>query len=233
MNAPFSLPPIEIIFAVIWVLFFGIGIHEYCHCLFADMAGDPTPQYFGRVTLNLTKHFEPAGTVMMIVSSLTGFGIGWGKPAPINPEKMKHPRRDAFVAVAAGPISNLLQAILYASLLRISLRFGALTHSDVITAFSHEHTTILAAILTLGVVINLSLAVFNLIPLGPLDGHWLVGLSLPPKLAVEWFRFNRTTGGGLLIGIIILSQVFRFPVLGYIIGPPVYYLFKLLTGVPY
>src|ERR1019366_3379020 len=99
----------QVALAQIIVLFFGIGLHEYAHCKFADLAGDPTPRYYGRVTLNLTKHFDPLGTLMMIVSSLTGYGIGWGKPAPINPKKMKNPRIDTFIAVAAGPITNLLQ----------------------------------------------------------------------------------------------------------------------------
>src|SRR5580658_8524945 len=97
-----------------FVLFFGVGLHEYAHCKFADMAGDPTPGIYGRVTLNLTKHFELYGTLMMIVTALVGFGIGWGRPAPMDPRKMKNPRWDFFAAVAAGPITNLLQAIIYA-----------------------------------------------------------------------------------------------------------------------
>src|SRR5580693_4798526 len=96
------------------VLFLGVDLHEYSHCKFADMAGDPTPAYYGRVTLDLTKHFEITEVMMMIFTSLVGYGIGWGKPAPVNGAKMKNPRVDLFVAVAAGPVSNVVQAFIYA-----------------------------------------------------------------------------------------------------------------------
>ena len=74
------------------VIFFAIGLHEYAHCKMADVAGDPTPRYYGRVTLNLFKHFDPVGTMMIIITTLYGFGIGWGKPAPMDARKMKNPR---------------------------------------------------------------------------------------------------------------------------------------------
>ena len=80
-----SLPLILITFVV---LFLGIGLHEYAHCKVAELMGDPTPREMGRVTLNLFKHFDPAGTVMIIVTSIIGFGIGWGKPAPANPNRI-------------------------------------------------------------------------------------------------------------------------------------------------
>src|SRR5688500_10381483 len=86
------------------VILFAIGLHEYCHAKFADMAGDPTPRYYGRVTLNLFNHFDPLGTIMIIVTMLSGFGIGWGKPVPMDPSKMRNPRWDHFVAVLAGPL---------------------------------------------------------------------------------------------------------------------------------
>src|SRR5687768_14039545 len=106
------------------VVFFAIGLHEYAHCKFADMAGDPTPRIYGRVTLDLTKHFELFGTLMMLFTATTGFGIGWGKPAPMDPNKMRNPRWDFFAAVAAGPISNVLQAIVWAIIARLMLTGG-------------------------------------------------------------------------------------------------------------
>src|SRR5579862_7063453 len=111
MNFP-NFPP-EFVLVQIIVLFLGVGLHEYAHCKFADMAGDPTPSFYGRLTLNLFKHFELVGTMMMILSSLSGFGIGWGKPAPMDPKKMRNPRWDFFFAVLAGPISNVVQAVIY------------------------------------------------------------------------------------------------------------------------
>lgn len=226
------LPPPEILVALAIVIFFAIGIHEYCHCKFADMAGDPTPRFYGRVTLNLTKHFEPMGTFMIAFSSLTGVGIGWGKPAPINPEKMRNPRVDTFVAVAAGPLSNLVQAIIYALLIRIMISAGAFGVVDVYEALLREQGSFLAALLTLGVSVNLGLALFNLIPFGVLDGHWLVGLLLPEKQRFYWFRFNRTYGWMIFVGIILIDQIAHVGILSRLVWPPFSFLFKLLTGIP-
>ena len=226
-----ELPPIEIIVAIAFVIFFGIGLHEYAHCKFADLAGDPTPRFYGRVTLDLTKHFEPVGTAMMMLSSLYGIGLGWGRPAPMNTSRMRNPRWDGFTAVLAGPASNLVQALIYGIILRLMLSNDVLSTQQVISAANRDSTTILAAILTLGVFINLSLMLFNLIPLGPLDGHWLIGYLMPERPRLKWFRFNQTTGGLILIGLILFSQIARIPILGLIIGPPLYRLFYLITGL--
>jgi Zn-dependent protease len=226
------LPSPEILVALAIVIFLGIGIHEYCHCKFADMAGDPTPRFYGRVTLDLTKHFEPLGTIMIAFSSLTGIGIGWGKPAPINPEKMRNPRVDTFVAVAAGPMSNLVQALIYALIMRVMLSGGAFDVRDVIDALNRRPGDFLPALLTLGVQVNLGLALFNLIPFGVLDGHWLVGLLLPEKQRFYWFKFNRTYGWMIFVGIILLDQISNLGILSRLVWPPFAFLFKLLTGIP-
>ncbi|RYG77224.1 site-2 protease family protein, partial [bacterium] len=226
-----SLPPIEILASIIIVIFFGIGLHEYAHCKFADMAGDPTPRYYGRVTLNLFKHFEPMGTLMMLISSIYGVGIGWGRPAPINPSKMRNPRWDAFTAVLAGPVSNLIQAIVYAIGLRIALASGNVTLDQVLAALGRDPTSFLAALLSTGVLVNLSLMLFNLIPFGPLDGHWLLGYLIPEPARTKWFQFNRTTGGAILIGVILLSQFTGISILSRIILPPLLRLFIFLTGI--
>lgn len=212
-----NIPPVTFIIAEIFVLFFGIGLHEYAHCKFADMAGDPTPGIYGRVTLNLTKHFELAGTLMILLTTLTGFGIGWGRPAPMDPRKMKNPRWDWFAAVAAGPITNLLQAIVYAVLYRALMR--NLTGNDPVTETVQY-------ILTFGVITNLALFLFNLIPFGPLDGKWLLGLLLPEKPRWHWFKLNDQIGvPGLFILIVILQTAHIS-----LISAPIRYGFNLLTG---
>src|ERR1019366_9552901 len=114
----------QVALAQIIVLFFGIGLHEYAHCKFADLAGDPTPRYYGRVTLNLFKHFDPIGAMFILFTVLGGFGLGWGKASPMDPRKMRNPRWDWFIAVIAGPLSNVLQAVIYAMVLRVTLRSG-------------------------------------------------------------------------------------------------------------
>jgi len=218
--------------AMIIVIFFAIGIHEYSHCKFADMAGDPTPRFYGRVTLNLFKHFEPIGTLMMVLSSLTGLGLGWGKPAPINPAKMANPRVDTFIAVAAGPVSNLVQAIIYGLFFRLALQSGNLNAFLIDGALTRSGTTFVAALLTLGVLLNLSLFAFNLIPFGPLDGHWLVGLLMPDPYRTRWFQFSRTYGWQILIAVILFSQIAHVPILSRIMFPVIAFFFKLITGVP-
>lgn len=228
------IPPPEIIAAIAIVIFFAIGLHEYAHCKFADMAGDPTPSMYGRVTLNLTKHFEPVGTFMMIVSSLAGVGLGWGRPAPINPSKMRNPRWDTFAAVAAGPLSNLLQAVVYGFALRFAMKAGAVDVIGVFGALNRDPTTFLAALLSLGVLLNLGLAVFNLIPLGPLDGHWLVAALLPEKQRILWNQWHRRYGMQVLIVLILLPTFTQGAIspIRSITQPILLRLFQLFTGVP-
>lgn len=200
------------------VIFFAIGLHEYGHAKFADLAGDPTPRYYGRVTLNLTKHFEPLGTLMIIFTSLAGFGIGWGKPVLVDPRKMRNPRWDHFLSVAAGPLMNVVQAVFWAMVLRV------LPEGSIQSSFPH-------LLATVGVYINLSLCFFNLIPLGPLDGHWLVGAFMPEPMRSRWYLFNRTTGSFLLLGLVLIGQLVPgVNILRLILGPPVDFMFRLLMS---
>src|SRR6185369_12295804 len=130
----------------------------------ADLAGDPTPRIYGRVTLNPIAHLDPAGTIMIVLSSISGFGIGWGKPVPMNPTRMKNPRWDHFVAVAAGPLSNLIQAGVYAVILRLAMAKGDVTVQGVLAAVNREPASVLTIVLSMGVLVNLGLCFFNLIP---------------------------------------------------------------------
>jgi len=206
------------------VIFLSIGLHEYAHAKVADMAGDPTPRMQGRVTLNLTKHFELMGTIMIVITSLTGFGIGWGKPVMVNPAKMRNPRWDHFASVIAGPLTNICLAMLFAIIFRIV----AIT-----SPFAFQNPFI-GTLLTLGVFTNLALALFNLIPFGPLDGHWLVGLLLPEPARLKWFRFNQGAGAMILLLVILSGQFMRASTgispLYYIIGLPAEVLFQFFTG---
>jgi len=213
--------PVPQLLATAIILFLGIGLHEYAHCKFADMAGDPTPAYYGRLTLDLTKHFEISGVIMMILSTLSGYGMGWGKPAPANPEKMKNPRLDFFVSVAAGPISNVCQAVIYAFLLRLTLRANLLEQMT-----SSDTRIFIGYLLYGGVLINLGLAVFNLIPFGPMDGHCLVGLLLPDKQRYYWYRFNRQVGMPGLFVVVLFLQLKHIP----LTTGPVQSLFHLFVG---
>jgi Zn-dependent protease len=186
-----------------------ITLHEFCHAKFADLAGDLTPRAQGRVTLNPLAHLDPLGTIMMVLSSLTGFGIGWGKPVMVNVGKMKNPRWDHFVSVVMGPVSNLGLALFFAIILKAGVVngqtmqdiLGEKTFIDSQAAFSSP-MHFLAAYSLLSLYINLGLFFFNLIPLGPLDGHWLVGAALPPIQRNRWYQFCH--GPGMLIFIALI-----------------------------
>ena len=220
------IPPLPVLLAIGIILFVAIGLHEYAHCKVADMFGDPTPGSFGRVTLNLTKHFEPTGVFMMVFTTLSGYGVGWGKPAPVDMRKMRNPRWDGFLTVAAGPICNLLQATVFAIVIR----------SLVLARVDFGPDSWFTLLLYVGVVLNVRLALFNLIPFGLLDGHWLVGLLMPEKPRYYWFKFNRSYGIVMILGVILVSQYMesnghKSP-LTYFIDVPGSYIERFLLGAP-
>lgn len=219
-----SIPPAPIFIAILLVIFFGIGLHEYAHAKMADAAGDPTPGMYGRVTLNLFKHFDPIGTIMIIFTSIYGVGIGWGKPVPMDPRRMRNPKWDHFAAVAAGPISNILQAAAYA----IILRLLAMSAPDVLA-----DSMFLRAFLIFGVMINLSLCFFNLLPIGPLDGMWLLGTFLPDRSRDRWIRWNLTVGGMVFLVVVLVGQLSEFSIISTLILPPIETMFRFFTGMDF
>lgn len=218
-----QLPPVHVMVSIAIVIFLAIGLHEFAHAKFADLAGDPTPGMYGRVTLDLTKHFELMGTIFIVLTTITGFGIGWGKPVPMDPRKMRNPRWDHFVAVAAGPISNLLQAVVYALLFRVFLLVGVFTPTE-------SAATIIGTFLILGILINVSLFLFNLLPIGPLDGMWLLGTFMPDPMRLSFTRFNQTYGGFLFLGLILFGQATGGGIIRGILEPPSEAIVSFLIG---
>ncbi|MBL8060481.1 MAG: site-2 protease family protein [Chthonomonas sp.] len=183
------------------IVFLSLAIHEFAHAKLADAAGDPTPSIHGRVTLNPFAHFDPLGSILIIFTAISGFGIGWGKPVPMDPRRMKNPRWDHFWAVLGGPLSNLLQAVVYAIILQVALiglRGGAgeTMYWPMIIAFW-------------GILINVSLFAFNLLPIGPLDGMWILGTFLPERIRFEWTRWNLTVGQFVFLALILIPGTIR------------------------
>ena len=217
------LDPTLVLFLAV-AIFLALTVHEYAHAKLADAAGDPTPRIYGRVTLNPMAHLDPMGAIMILFTVMSGFGIGWGKPVPMDPRKMRNPRWDWFAAVLAGPVSNILMAALAGIVFRL---VGGYAGLGSVATFLH-----------LFVLINISLFLFNLIPIGPLDGQWLLGLLLPESARDKWFWWNRRYGWMLMLGLVFLSQFARsggmaqLDVIGTYLAPSARFLERNLIGPP-
>lgn len=179
------------------VLLVAFTIHELAHAVVADRMGDPTPRRMGRITLNPIAHLDPIGTILLLVS-----GFGWAKPVMVNPMNLRgNPRTGMAIVAAAGPISNIIMAILFALPFQLGLvTFSAFGGSSVIPSLSD--------LLFQFVWINLILAFFNLLPIPPLDGYKILTGILPPDIA---YRLRPLEQYGFLI---LMGAIFILPMLG-------------------
>lgn len=181
---------------LILILFISITLHEYAHGWVAFKLGDPTPKQAGRLTLNPLAHIDPFGTIilpilLLVLSSRIGqpFAIGYAKPVPINPYHFKNPKRDTALVGLAGPSMNILIALT----LSLMVRFG----------FS-----LFAEAIILGIMINLLLAVFNLVPIPPLDGSKLLIPILPKKAASSYLKLEPY--GFFILALLLLGGFFEW-----------------------
>ena len=200
------------------ILLIALPIHELCHAWTAEYFGDDTPRMHGRLSFNPLVHLDVIGSLLIIVSR-----FGWAKPVPINPYQLGKRSPSAVMWVSlAGPVSNLVLAILTAIPLRLGL-FDSLAAST---------SPVLAAVpnILLGFMgINLVLFLFNLIPLAPLDGEKILGYFFPPSWGNALDRIRPYSPMILLLVVFVLPY-FGFPVLSWIIGPPLNALSRLLLG---
>lgn len=187
----------QIIFSALAALI-ALTVHEFSHGYAAYKLGDPTARSLGRLTLNPVKHIDPIGALCMVF-----FRFGWAKPVPINPRYFKKPKRDFALTALAGPLSNLLLAFVFGLIYLLTLK----GFSSVF--FESELSYRLAVNLTLFIYIfhavNLGLAVFNLIPVPPLDGSRLLNVILPTRLYFKVMRYERQIYFGL-IGWLLLGD---------------------------
>ncbi len=189
-----------------------VTVHELAHGLVAYRLGDPTAKMAGRLTLNPLKHLDPIGTLVFVFTRM----IGWAKPVPVNPYNLRDPKRDMIWVSLAGPASNLLvavvSAILFRLLVNMPLGSGPLVDKVLLP---------MGMMLKLSVTLNIGLAVFNLLPVPPLDGSKILMGVLPYKQAIAYSRLE-PYGFFILIGLIFLR------ITDYIIFPVIIFLRSLL-----
>lgn len=188
-----------------------LTIHEAAHAWTADKLGDPTARQLGRVSLNPIVHIDLIGTVLLpLVAAFSRLPIiGWAKPVPVNIRRLGHPRRDFVLVAAAGPLSNLAQAVVAALLLRT------------LVAASGGEVGLLAIVLEGSVRINVLLAIFNLVPVPPLDGGNVLAGLLPPSAAGVFVGLRQY--GFILLYVLMLTGVLMDMIL-----PPSVFLWEML-----
>jgi len=210
-----------VIFIAMFVLISG-PVHECAHAFVAWKLGDGTAKLFGRVSLDPIRHFDPVGGTLLIVSVMIGaisgspFGFGWAKPTPVNPNNLKGRYADTMVAVA-GPLSNLVLAVVFAVGFRILFVNGI--YPDNTSA-----SNMVSLVFAVGIEINVVLMLFNLIPISPLDGSHVLFDLLDPRTAQSVRTFMNQYGLMLLLVVILLAQRIIVPVLVPIVN--------FLAGVP-
>jgi Zn-dependent protease len=179
-----------------------ITIHEYAHAKRADMAGDPTPRRSGRLSLNPIDHYDPLGSTLILL-----FGIGWAKPVPINPYNFRNPRRDAVMVSLWGPLSNIILAVALGSVVRLA----------------HFANPMVIRLLISIALLSLILAVFNLIPVPPLDGSHILSGLLPLPQAQRYEFFAARYGILLLLAAVFLAS-------NLLIRPIMYAFIRFVSG---
>ena len=191
------------------VLLFSLTVHEMAHAWTADRLGDPTARQLGRVSLNPLVHADPIGTILFpLIALLTNAPlIGWAKPVPVNLRNLAHPRRDYVLVAAAGPASNLVMAFAAASVLR-------LVTVTPVTLGEPNVSAPIATILSQAMRLNVLLAVFNMIPIPPLDGGNVLAGLLPPRLAIA-FNSMRPYGFIVLYALMLTGALYTLIVPPY------------------
>ena len=226
-EAPLAV--LVLVAAFLFSLLAGLAFHEFSHAYVADGLGDPTPRRAGRVTLDPRAHLDPVGSLLLLF-----VGFGWAKPTPVNPNYTRHPRQAMALIAFAGPLSNLVMAGLAGALIRagvVDFR-SAFTTSPAFAAASVDSPEFLAALFVGTVlVLNVFLAVFNLLPLAPLDG-FRIAVGVLPRQIGEPIERLEPWGMGILLLLFMLPFLSNGEInpIGTVMGPPVEFLLNIFTG---
>ena len=201
-----SIPPILL----------ALSFHEYAHAWMANRKGDPTAKMMGRLTMNPLAHLDPMGTLMIVIVH-----FGWAKPVPVNPLNLKDPKKDMLWIALAGPASNVILAAGLGLLIRVMNGFGVRIDGSFLGLFQY--------MLYFAVMINLVLAIFNMLPIPPLDGSKILFGVLPTEYEEPYLRFQQY-GPMLLFGLVIMSSFLRIPIFSFWIMPFVSFFSELFVG---
>ncbi len=194
-----------------------LTFHEYAHGWVANRLGDPTARLAGRLTMNPLAHLDLMGTLMIFIAH-----IGWAKPVPVNPHNLRNPRRDEIYVSVAGVTANMILAFVFGMVLR-ELDTGGLLQQVTLPKPA-------LLMIVYGVLINLSLAIFNLLPIPPLDGSRILGGFLPPRLAFEYRKLDHF--GPILVMVLVLGGSFlHIPFLWWIMSPFIRFFSVLFSGI--
>ena len=194
-SDPAELVP-RVIAAVVFLLV-GFPVHEFAHARTALYFGDGTAKLFGRVTLDPRAHFDPAGGMFLLLTTLAaGLPIGWAKPTPVNPAMLRGGRRSQALVALAGPGSNMVMALLAAVVIRLMLA---------VDIGASDAAYLALQVVVIFLVINVALFIFNLVPAPPLDGAAVLVNLLPPRWAWRVGPFLNQWGTWILMGLIALA----------------------------
>ena len=214
LSGPGSLlRTLQIYLVFIPVILLSLTVHEFAHAVMADFLGDPTPRRMGRLSLNPLRHLDLFGTIMLFFTH-----FGWARPVQVNPENFRVPQRAMLSVALAGPLSNIALAALGAGMLKLSTMILA---ENVVPPMLMQIALLFCASL---ILINLSLATFNLLPFPPLDGSRVVAYFMPPRYRLQYRSFEE-------MGPLLLLILFALGAIGVLLSPlitnGIYLLFDL------
>ena len=207
------LPP-EVLVILLPILVFSLCFHEFSHAYIAFRLGDPTAERNGRLTLNPLAHLDPIGSMMILF-----VGFGWAKPIPVNPINLSNPRIGMMKIALAGPASNMILALIGGIIIRIVTSFPII-----------QITEMLSLTLYFFCYVNIALAVFNMLPIAPLDGSQIFG-SMISKKNPELAWKIQTYGPKVLLILILIGILTPFSILGRIMMPFIKLFMFIFTGL--